>query len=129
MANAVKTTIKVDYSESGVLIRSLPLRVFDVVTTSNLLSDNTQLVGTTHEQVVVGDVTDDAMMIVQNLHATALVQIGIDDAAVFVPVVDIPAGGPPAVLPVASSLAATYLQSSAATTPVRVTLVKIVAPA
>jgi len=129
MANAIKTTIKVEYSESGVLIRSLPMRAFDVATTSNLLSDNTQLVGTTHEQVVVGDVTDDATMIVENLHATALVQIGIDDAAVFVPVVDIPAGGPPAVLPVASSLAATYLQSSVASTPVRVTLVKIVAPA
>jgi hypothetical protein len=129
MANAIKTTIKVEYSESGALVRSLPLRVFEVATTSNLLSDNTQLVGTTHEQVVVGDVTDDAMMIVQNLHATALVQIGIDDAAVFVPVVDIPAGGPPAVLPVASSLVATYLQSSVASTPVRVTLVKIVAPA
>ena len=129
MANAVKTTLRIEYSESNVLIRSLPMRAFNVETTSNLISDNTQIVGTAHDQVAVGDVTDDAMMIVENLHATALVQVGIDDATVFVPVVDIPAGGPPAILPIASALADTYLKSSTASTPVRVTLIKIVAPA
>lgn len=129
MANAVRTTLKVEYYESSRIVRMIPLQAFDVETTSNVLSDNTQLVGTTHEQVAAGDVTDDAFVMVQNLHATALVQIGIDDASVFVPIIDIPAGGPPAILPVVTTLAATYLKSSVASTPVRVTLIKIVAPA
>jgi len=129
MANEARTTIKSDYLEDNAFVRTNPTRVFAVATTSNVFSDNTQLVGTTHEQVAIGDVTDDAQMVVENLHATALVQIGIDDAAVFVPVIDIPAGGPPAVLPVVTTLAATYLKSSVASTPVRVTLIKIVAPA
>lgn len=128
MANAIKTTVKFEYLQDSTLARLLPLRAFEVATTSDLLSDNTQLVGTAHELVAVGDVTDDAMVIVENLHATALVQIGRDVASVFDPVIDIPAGGPPAVLPVASSLASTYLKSSVASTPVRVTLVKIIAP-
>ena len=129
MANEARTTIKLDYFEGNSLTRSIPTKAYAVATTSNILSDNTQLVGTTHEQVAIGDVTDDAQMIVENLHATALVQVGIDDATVFVPVVDIPAGGPPALLPIASALADTYLKSSVASTPVRVTLIKIVAPA
>jgi hypothetical protein len=128
MSNSIRTTIKVEYFEGNTIARSIPTKVFSVATTSDVLSDNTQLVGTTHEQVAVGDVTDDAFVVVQNLHATALVQIGIDDSAVFAPVVDIPAGGPPAIIPIASTLADTYLKSSVASTPVRVTLIKVVAP-
>jgi hypothetical protein len=128
MSNSIKTTIKLDWLEGNTLSRQIPTKTFSVSTTSSLLSDNTQLVGTTHEAIAAGDVTDDAFVMVQNLHATALVQIGIDDSSVFVPVIDIPAGGPPAILPVASTLTSTYLKSSVATTPVRVTLIKIVAP-
>jgi hypothetical protein len=45
-----------------------------------------------------------------------------------VPVFKIPAGGPPAILPVLSVAADVYLKSSVASTPVRVTLCKLVAP-
>jgi len=129
MSNAIRTTIKVEYLESNAITRSIPSKVYSVATTSNILSDNTQLVGTTHEQVAAGDVTDDAFVMVQNLHATALVQIGLDVSTVFTPLADIPAGGPPAIIPIASTLADVYLKSSVASTPVRVTLIKVVAPA
>jgi hypothetical protein len=128
MANSIRTTLKIEYFEGNSIARSIPNRPVRVETTSDVLSDNTQLVGTTHEQVVVGDVTDNAFMVVQNLHATALVQIGLDVSTVFTPLVDIPAGGPPAIIPIASTLADTYLKSSIASTPVRVTLIKVVAP-
>lgn len=128
MANEARTTIKFDYLESNVFIRTNPTRIFPVATTSDILSDSTQIVGTTHELIAAGDVTDDAMAIVENLHATALVRIGGDAAAAFVPWIEIPAGGPPAILPVVATLASTYLISSVASTSVRVTLVKIVAP-
>jgi len=129
MANAIRTTIKIEYFEDSAIVRSIPSRVYNVVTTSGIVSDNTQLVGTTHEQVAIGDVTDDAFLMVQNMHATALVQVGLDVSTVFTPLVDIPAGGPPAIIPIASTLADTYLKSTVASTPVRVTLIKVVAPA
>lgn len=127
MANAIKTLLRWQYWRDDVLDRSQPAKETETATTSELLFDNTQIVGTTHELLAIGDVTDDAMAIVENLHATASVQIGIDDGGVFVPVIDIPAGATPAVLPIVSTLAATYLQASAASTPVRVTLIKIAA--
>jgi hypothetical protein len=129
MSNAIRTTIKVEYFEDNAIVRSIPSRVYNVVTTSGIVSDNTQLVGTTHEQVAIGDVTDDAFLMVQNMHATALVQVGLDVSTVFTPLVDIPAGGPPAIIPIASTLADTYLKSTVASTPVRVTLIKVVVPA
>ena len=128
MPNAIKTTLKIEYLEDNLVRRSVPTRVFGVETTSNILSDNTQLVGTSHAAIDIGDVTDDAMMIIENLHATATVQVGGDDSAVFVPWIDIPAGGPPAIIPIVTALADTYLQSSVASTPVRVTMIKVVAP-
>jgi hypothetical protein len=128
MSNAIRTTIKVEYLEDSVIVRSVPSKVYTVETTSGIVSDNTQLVGTTHEQVAISDVTDDAFLMVQNMHATALVQVGLDVSTVFTPLVDIPAGGPPAIIPIASTLADTYLKSSVASTPVRVTLIKVVVP-
>ena len=129
MANEARTTIKFDYLEGNAFVRGIPTKAFSAATTSNIISDNTQIVGTTHELIAAGDVTDDAMAIVENLHATALVRIGGDAAGSFVPWIEIPAGGPPAILPVVATLASTYLISSVASTSVRVTLVKIVAPA
>lgn len=128
MSNAARVTVRFDYLENSNFIRTNPTRVFSVATTSNVVSDNTQIVGTTHELIAAGDVTDDAMVIVENLHATALVRIGGDASTVFVPWITIPAGEPPAILPRIAALASTYLISSVASTSVRVTLVKIVAP-
>ena len=127
MANEIRVSTKFDLLRDNVNTRNVPLRQVSIATTSELYSDNTQIVGTTHEVLVAGDVTDDALLIVENLHATATVEIGIDDSGSFVSVITIPPGYPPAVIPVASSLAATYLESDTASTPVRVTLVKIVA--
>lgn len=129
MTNQVKIATKFDLLRASVNVRNSPLKQIEVETTSELFSDNTQVVGTTHETVAAGDVTDDAMMIVENLHATATVEIGGDATGSFVSWVTIPPGYPPAVIPVVSSLASTYLKSDTASTPIRVTLVKIVAPA
>lgn len=128
MANSVKTLFRLEFYEDNALSRSIPSKQKTIETSSGLVFDSTQVVGTTHEALAVGDVTDDAVLVVDNLHATALLQIGIDDASVFVPVIDIPAGYPAAVIPIASSLAGLYLKSSVASTSVRVAAFKIVAP-
>ena len=107
------------------MTRFSPLTQYSVETTSELVNETTQVVGTTHELIAAGDVTDDAFCIVENLHATAKVQIGLEVAAAFTAVIDIPAGGPPAILPAVSTLASTYLQSDTASTPVRITLIKV----
>jgi hypothetical protein len=107
---------------------SIPQRQYTQTTTSDIVNDATQIVGTTHEQLLLGDATDDLFCRIENLHATATIEAGIDDSSVFVPVFKIPAGGPPAILPVLSVAADVYLKSSVASTPVRVTLCKLVAP-
>ena len=128
MTNSIKVSSRLERLRNNVSVSSPPLSQVTIETTSEQALDNVQVVGTSHELVAVNDVTDDAYMEVQNLHATALVQIGGDASGTFVPWCDIPAGYPPARFPVVSTLANTYLQSSAASTPVRVILVKIVAP-
>ena len=125
MANTIKTAFKLDILRESVVVRSSPLKEFRVSTTSEIYSDNTQIVGTSHELVAAGDVTDTACMIVENLHATATIEIGGDDTGAFVSWITIPPGSPPAILPLVSSLAATYLLSDTASTPIRVTLAKV----
>lgn len=129
MANAIKTTFRLEILRENVVIRNGPLTSTSIATSSDLYSENTQLVGTSHEVIAAGDVTDDAIAIIENLHATATVTIGGDSGGSFVPWVDIPAGYPAAVLPQVATLASTYLKSTVASTPVRVTIAKIVAPA
>lgn len=126
--NEIRIATRLQLFRADQMIRASSMRDYSIVTTSEIYSDNTQIVGTTHEVVSAGDVTDDAVLIVENLHATALVRIGGDDTGVFVPWISIPANGPVAILPRASALANTYLISSVASTPIRVTLLKIVAP-
>lgn len=127
MANEIKTTFGFQFWRDSVLFRQSQQKTTTTDTTSDIYSDNTQLVGTTHGVVDAGDATDDVMMLVENLHASAVVEVGGDDASSFVSWFKIPAGSPPAVVPIVSSLAATYLKSSVASTPVRVTLVKVAA--
>lgn len=125
MANSIKVSSKLERYRDTVNVQQGPLSQITVATTSDIASDNVQVVGTTHEVIAAGDVTDDTYMEVENLHATALVQIGGDAAGSFVPWCDIPAGYPPARFPIVSTLATTYLKSSVASTPIRVTLIKI----
>jgi hypothetical protein len=129
MSNTLRISQKREWIESAGVNRPGQLRQIAIVTTSDLIDEKTQIVGTAHEVIAVGDMTDDAYVEISNPHATAVVQIGIDDSSVFVPLIDIPPGYPAAVIPQASALADLCLKSSVASTPVRVTLVKIVAPA
>jgi hypothetical protein len=128
MANEIRNTITFVVASPERTTHSIPQRIYTQVTTSGIVNDATQLVGTTHEQIVLGDATDDLFCRIENLHSTAIVEIGIDDSSVFVSVVKVPAGGPPAILPLLSVAADLYLKSSVSSTPVRVTLCKIVAP-
>jgi len=128
MANSVKLAYRLLILRDNVTVRTTPLSETTIATTSELFADNTQSVGTSHELIAAGDVTDDMLAIVENLHATAIVTVGGDAAAVFVPWFFIPPGER-AVMPRLDAVAAAYLKSDTASTPVRVTLVKIVAPA
>lgn len=127
MTNQVKITHRMEYWRDSVNVRQAPVKVTSVDTTSEIYVETTQIVGTTHELVAVGDASDDSMMIVENLSATATVEIGGDATGSFVSWVTIPPRYPAAVIPVASSLASTYLKSDTASTPIRITLVKITA--
>jgi hypothetical protein len=128
MANTIKMAMRLQIVRDNVTIANPPLKEVSTVTTSELRTDNVQIVGTTHEVIAAGDVTDAAACRIENLHATAMVEVGIDDASVFVPLFKIPAGGPPAILPMLSVAANVYLKSSVASTPVRVLLCKLVDP-
>jgi hypothetical protein len=128
MSNLIRNIMSFSVVAPTRTTHNIPQRIYDRTTTSDIVNDATQLVGTTHEQLSLGDATDDLFCRIENLHATATVEIGIDDSSVFVPVFKVPAGGPPAILPVLSVAADVYLKSSVASTPVRITLCKIVAP-
>ena len=129
MANSVRMIQKIDYIRGGSTVRPGATKQTTVESTSELFTDNTQLVGTSHELIAAGDVTDDVIAVIENLDDTETVQVGGDAAAVFVEWFTIPPGYPAAVLPNVGALASTYLQATGANTPVRVSLYKIVAPA
>jgi len=125
MANTIRTNFKFEFLKGTTVYKQVPNQKSEVSTTSDLSPIGEQIVGTTHELVAAGDVTDTALMIITNLHATATVSVGGDAAGSFVKWFDIAPGDPPAVLPRVGTLASTYLKSSAASTAVGVTLVKI----
>ena len=125
MANEIRTKLQVEWYRGSILSRFTPLTQYSVSTTSEVRNETVQSVGTSHELIAAADASDDSFCVIENLHATAKVQIGLEVAAAFTAVIDIPAGGPPAILPIVSSLAATYLQSDTAATPVRITLIKL----
>ena len=125
MSNSIRTNFKFEFLQGSTLYKQIPNRTSTVETTSDLSPIGEQVVGTTHELVAAGDVTDTALMIITNLHATATVSVGGDAAGSFVKWFDIAPGDPPAVLPRVGTLASTYLKSSAASTTVGITLVKI----
>jgi hypothetical protein len=128
MANTLKMAMRLQFSRAGVIVKNPPLKEVETETTSELNTENVQIVGTTHEVIAAGDVTDAAACRIENLHATAIVSVGGDDTGTFVKWFDIPPGEV-AYLPRVGTLATTYLDSDTASTPVSVTLVKIVAPA
>jgi hypothetical protein len=120
--------MRLQFVRDNVTIVNPPLKEVSTTTTSELRTDNVQVVGTTHELIAAGDVTDAAACRIENLHATAVVSVGGDAAGSFVKWFDIPAGEV-AYLPRVGALASTYLDSDTASTPVSVALLKVVAPA
>jgi hypothetical protein len=120
--------MRLQFVRDNVTIVNPPLKEVSTTTTSELRTDNVQVVGTTHELIAAGDVTDAAACRIENLHATAVVSVGGDAAGSFVKWFDIPPGEV-AYLPRVGALASTYLDSDTASTPVSVALLKVVAPA
>ena len=125
MANTIRFIDSFFYLDDGSTVRQRPQRTYEIATTSEIVVDNIQVVGTTHAAIDVGSATDVCYCEVQNLHATAIVQYGYDDTGSFVPVGTLNPGDPPARLGRIPTLANLYLDSDTASTPVRVVLCKI----
>lgn len=126
MANSFKFTSQLQFSRDSVVVDNPPMKVVEKTTTSELKTQNVQVVGTTHEVIAAGDVTDSAACRIENLHATAIVSVGGDSGGSFVKWFDIPPGEV-AYLPRVGTLASTYLDSDTASTPIQVTLIKVAA--
>lgn len=124
MPNAFKLASRLQFTRNSVTVDNPPLTETTVATTSDIKTANVQIVGTTHAVIVRGDVTDLAAAMIENLHATAVVSVGGDNAGSFVKWFDIPAGER-AFLPRVGTLATTYLKSTVASTPTQVTLIKV----
>jgi hypothetical protein len=125
MSNTIRTILSVTNLVSGLqAYGTIPQSTEDVVTYSNKLHQTVQVVGTTHELLSAGDVPDDAMAIVKNLSSTATIQIGVEVAATFYPLLDIPPGET-SKLSRLSTIASTYIKSDTASTQVLVSLYEI----
>lgn len=125
MANTIRFIDSFFYLDDGSTVRQRPQRTYEIATTSEIVVDNIQVVGTTHAAIDVGSATDVCYCEVQNLHATAIVQYGYDSTGSFVAVGTLNPGDPPARLGRIPTLANLYLDSDTASTPVRVVLCKI----
>jgi len=124
MPNSFKFSSQLQFSRANVVVRNPPQKVVEKTTTSELNTDNVQIVGTTHEVIAAGDVTDSAACRIENLHGTAIISVGGDSGGSFVKWFDVPPGEV-AYLPRVGTLANTYLDSDTASTPVQVTLIKV----
>ena len=103
---------------------AIPGRLEDTDTTSSVTHQSTQLVGTTEAVLSAGSVTDNALCVIRNNHATAVVSLGVVVSSTFYPLFAIHPGKT-AVLPRITSLAGTYVKSTAANTDILVSLFKI----
>lgn len=126
MANTIRFIDSFFYLDNGSTVRQRPQKTYEIATTSDVVLDAIQLVGTTHAAVAVGSATDTCFCEIQNLHDTAILQYGYDSGGSFVAVGTLNPGDPPARLGRIPTLANLYLDSNTASTPVRVVLCKIV---
>lgn len=129
MANTIRVIEAFEFLREGVRAKSVPQQTYTIATTSELAPMNEQIVGTTHEAIALGDVTDTAFCEISVLTDTAVVSVGGDASGTFVKWFDMKKGDPPARMPRVGTLASTYLKSDTASTIVQVKLIKIVAPA
>jgi hypothetical protein len=104
---------------------AIPASATDIATTSTVTYQAAQIIGTTEAAIVAGAATDNCLCAITNQHATATVSVGLVVSATFYPLMTVPPGET-AYLPRLSSIAGTYIKSSAASTGVLVTLIKIV---
>jgi len=125
MTNTIRYIDSFFYLDDGSVVRQRPQKTYEIATTSEVVHDTIQLVGTTHAAVIAGSATDVCYAEIQNLHATAIIQYGYDSTGTFVPVGTLNPGDPPARLGRIPTLANLYLDSDTASTPVRVILSKI----
>ena len=128
MANTIRYIDSFFYLDDGSIVRQRPQRTYEISTTSEVVVDNIQLVGTTHAAVAAGSATDVCYVEIQNLSSAAIIQYGYDSTGTFVPVGTLNPSDPPARLGRVPTLANLYLDSDTASTPVRVILSKIVSP-
>lgn len=128
MSNTIRLFDSFVYLDSGSIVRQRPQRTYEIATTSEIVHDTIQVVGTTHAQISTGSATDVCYVEIQNLSSTAVIQYGYDAAGTFVPVGTLNPSDPPARLGRVPVLANLYIDSDTATTPVRVILAKIVSP-
>jgi hypothetical protein len=128
MANTIRFTDSFFYLDDGTVVRQRPTRTYEISTTSEVVHDTIQLVGTTHAAISTGSATDVCYAEIQNLSSTAVIQYGYDSTGTFVPVGTLNPSDPPARLGRVPTLANLYIDSDTASTPVRVILTKIVSP-
>lgn len=125
MPNTVKYTRQFTYVRGSASEEYGSQRVIDVSTTSGRThGPATQLVGTTEELLQAGDMTDDLLTVLRNIHATQYIEVGLVVAATFYPLFKIPAGEE-AVLPRLSAVANVYVKGSGADTELNVLHFKI----
>ena len=125
MSNVIRTIMSVtNFVEGTQSYGTIPQLTEDVVTYSSKLHQTVQVVGTTYEAISAGDTPDDAMVIIRNLSTTATVSVGVEVTAVFYPLIDIPPGET-SKLSRLTAIAGTFLQSTAASTQVLVSLYEI----
>lgn len=107
--------------ESG----GIPLRTVTIETTSSQRMQNVQLIGTSEEVLEYGDLSGEVLAYARNLHASAVVEVGIVQSATFYPLSEIHPGDGYVKLGRLSSLAGTYLKSDTASTELEILLHEI----
>lgn len=125
MPNYITSTFSLDRTLENLRgSATIPSEQEQIVTTSKRALQNTQEVGIANTILVYNDMTDNCMVLLKNLHATAIVQVGVVVAAVFYPLFSIPPGQR-SKMSRATVLANVYLKSDVATTEVEVSIYKI----
>lgn len=100
-----------------------------VNSTSDIAAEVVNIVGTSEAAIDAGSVSDPCMLVIKNLSTTATVEVGRDISGTFTAVMgSLRPGDPAMVLPYVDP-DLIELKASAASTNVRVTAIKVVAPA
>jgi hypothetical protein len=91
MANEISVVVQLKLANGNLAFDRSPGLLRFTQTTARLVS-NVQVVGTTYEALVMGDVTTAGYAFFRNMDATNYVEVGLDVAAAFQPLVRLNAG-------------------------------------